>query len=129
MSGQGRWPLPANVTAVWQTAAPSPPASHGAHLTHTDGHAAEATAEILDIVAAETAVPRDKLVSTATVDELGIASLDMVQAIFALETRFGIDIPVVADRTGGEFGTVGDLVDHVLGAIAAQTPPPVHGTP
>ena len=90
-----------------------------------DGH----TSEILDIVAAETAVPRDRLVRAASVAELGIASLDMVQAIFALETHFEIDIPVVTDQTGGEFETVGDLVDHVLNAIATQASSTVHGTP
>ena len=110
---------------AWQTGVQFPSDAHGAHLTHPDGH----TAEILDIVAAETAVPREKLVPTASVADLGIASLDLVQAIFALETRFGIDIPVVTDRTGGEFETVGDLVDHVLAAIAAQAPSTVQDAP
>lgn len=80
------------------------------------------TAEILDIVARETGVDREHLLPAASVSDLGIASLDLVQAIFALETRFKIDIPVVAERTGGEFETVGDLVDHVVAAISTQHP-------
>ena len=80
------------------------------------------TAEILDIVAHETGVDRERLLPAASVSDLGIASLDLVQAIFALETRFKIDIPVVAERTGGEFETVGDLVDHVVAAINTQHP-------
>ena len=73
--------------------------------------------DILDIVAKETGVGRDRLVPQATISALDIASLDMVQAIFAIETRFGVEIPVVAERSGAEFGTVGELVEHVLRTI------------
>ncbi len=41
---------------------------------------------------------------------LDIASLDMVQAMFALESHFGVEIPVAVEQEGGEFPTVGDLV-------------------
>lgn len=71
-------------------------------------------AEILDIVANETGVARDRLVPEAVLADLDIPSLDLAQAIFALETRFGIEIPVVSERTGAEFSTVGDLVAHVM---------------
>ena len=80
------------------------------------------TDEILDIVAHETGAERSRLTPAASVEELGIASLDLVQAIFALETRFGIDIPVMSERTGSEFSTVGELVGHVLSALDAQHP-------
>ena len=70
--------------------------------------------EILDIVAKETGIERGRLVPEASIEELGIPSLDMVQTIFELESRFDIEIPVVSERAGGEFATVGDLVDHVL---------------
>lgn len=74
--------------------------------------------EILDIVAAETGVPKDKLTPDASIEALGIPSLDLVQTVFALETRFDIEIPVVADRSGaGEFETVGALVSHVIATI------------
>ena len=74
--------------------------------------------EILDIVAAETGVPKEKLTPGASIEALGIPSLDLVQTVFALETRFDIEIPVVADRSGaGEFETVGALVSHVIATI------------
>ena len=79
--------------------------------------------EILDIVAHETGVERQRLLPSASVEELGIASIDLVQAIFALETRFGVDIPVVSERTGSEFNTVDELVRHVLSALDAQKRP------
>lgn len=70
--------------------------------------------EILDIVAHETGVERVRLTSSASLSDLDIPSLDLVQAIFAIEERFKVDVPVVSDRTGAEFLTVGDLTDHVL---------------
>ena len=79
------------------------------------------TALILDILAKETGVARERLQMTASLAALEIASLDMVQTVFELESRFGIEIPVVPDRTGAEFETVGDLVRHVLTAIRDQS--------
>jgi acyl carrier protein len=70
--------------------------------------------EILDIIAKETGVERSLLVPNATLDELGIPSLDLTQAVFEIETHFDVEIPVVADREGAEFTTIGGLVAHVL---------------
>jgi acyl carrier protein len=78
---------------------------------------------ILDILAKETFVDRAKLAPEATIEELGIASLDVIQAIFALETEFNIEIPVAGDSAGGaEFTTVQDLVGHVLKVIEQTGP-------
>ena len=76
--------------------------------------------EILDIVSKETNVPREKLGADVKMDTLGIPSLDMVQAIFALESHFDIEIPVASNQTGSEFATVGDLVRHVNDTINAK---------
>jgi len=76
--------------------------------------------EILDIIARETGTEREKLTPEATIEELGIPSLDLTQAVFELETHFDIEIPVVADRpagAGAEFATVGELVGHVIATI------------
>lgn len=75
------------------------------------------TSEILDIVAKETSIARDRLAPETAISSLDIASLDMVQTIFALESRFDVEIPVAGGGEGGEFATVGDLVQHVLAAI------------
>jgi len=45
---------------------------------------------ILDIIAEEALVDRDKLTPDATLEQLGIASLDVISIVFALEDRFGI---------------------------------------
>jgi acyl carrier protein len=76
--------------------------------------------EILDIIARETGTDLALLQPDATIDALGIPSLDLTQAVFELETHFNVEIPVVADRpagAGAEFATVGDLVRHVIAAI------------
>jgi acyl carrier protein len=78
------------------------------------------TQEVLDILSTETRVPIDRLHENAPLDTLGIASLDLVQAIFALETHFNIELPVAENRAGTEFVTVGDLVKHVLKTVDAQ---------
>ena len=83
------------------------------------GAKADREAEILDIVAQETGVERAQLVPEASIADLNIPSLDLVQTIFALETRYGIEIPVVSERAGAEFATVGDLVSHVVRSIQA----------
>ncbi len=77
--------------------------------------------EIIGIVARETQIPRDQLVPEATIEALGIPSLDMVQAIFAIESHFDVEIPVLAERAGSaEFVTVGDLLTHILATIDAR---------
>ncbi len=74
-------------------------------------------AEVLDIIAAEAGVDRARLLPDATVASLDIASLDMVQAMFAIETRFDVEVPVLAASGEPEFATVGALVDHVMATI------------
>lgn len=78
--------------------------------------------DILDIVAKETGVERARLTPDASLADLDIPSLDLVQAIFAIEERFKVDVPVVSDRTGAEFLTVGDLTDHVIRTLDKDAP-------
>jgi acyl carrier protein len=93
--------------------------------------------KILDIVSKETTIDRSALRLDATIEELGISSLDMTQAVFEIESVFDIEIPVIAAAPGGEFATVGDLVTHVLAVLdkardggtgkPARAPPAVPG--
>jgi acyl carrier protein len=79
------------------------------------------TALILDIVAKETGVARDRLHLDQPLAALEVPSLDMVQAVFELESRFDVQIPVAVGPNGAEFETVGDLVNQVLDAIRQQS--------
>jgi acyl carrier protein len=78
------------------------------------------TALILDIMAKETGVPRDRLALDQSLAVLEVPSLDMVQTVFELESRFGIEIPVINNAGSTEFETVGDLVAQVLAAIGQK---------
>lgn len=78
---------------------------------------------ILQILAKETGISQNLLRLDARLSDLDVPSLDLVQAIFELESRFDIEIPVVADRSGAEFETVGQMIEHVQAAIDAVRPP------
>lgn len=76
--------------------------------------------DILAIVAKETGVDPAALTPNAKIADLGIASIDMVQSIFEIESKFNVELPVMADQSGGEFETVGALVSHVLATLDKQ---------
>jgi acyl carrier protein len=80
------------------------------------------TGDILDIVAKETGVARERLTPDASIQELGIASLDMVQTIFAIESRYDVEIPAITNAPGAEFETVGGLLAHVLQTLDRERP-------
>lgn len=72
--------------------------------------------EILDVVAEEALVERAKLIPEATLESLGIASLDVISIVFALEDRFG----VVLEQSEFEgVRTVSDLVELITAKAAA----------
>lgn len=83
----------------------------------TAGFSDNRAGEILEIIAKETGVERGLLLPEATLEALGIPSLDLTQAVFEIETHFDVEIPVVADREGAEFVTIGGLVEHVLATL------------
>jgi acyl carrier protein len=67
--------------------------------------------DVLDVVAKEALVERDKLTPEASLESLGIASLDIISIVFALEDRFGI----VLEQTEFEgIQTVEALVQLIL---------------
>jgi acyl carrier protein len=74
-------------------------------------------ARILDIFAKETRADRDLLRPDSSLADLGVESIDLTMAVFEIEAAFGVDIPVIADRAGAEFSTIGDLVDHVIAVL------------
>ena len=88
-----------------------------------DAFADPRCAAILDIIATETGVARAALVAGATLDALGIPSLDLIHTLFAIETHFDIEIPMAAAQAGPEFTTVGDLVGHVLATLDRDADP------
>ncbi|MGV8995810.1 MAG: phosphopantetheine-binding protein [Parvibaculaceae bacterium] len=83
-------------------------------------------AEIADVIAHETNIDRALLTRDADLAELDIQSLEIVEIIFALEDKFGIEIPYNAnsgpnDSTGISIQTIGDLLD-LITAISNEQP-------
>ncbi|MGB9153336.1 MAG: acyl carrier protein [Alphaproteobacteria bacterium] len=66
--------------------------------------------EILDIVAQKAMIDRGKLTPEVKLTDLNVSSLDMVEVIFALEDRFGIQMPFNANTSANDVQTVGDVI-------------------
>jgi len=66
---------------------------------------------ILTIIAEEARIDPDRLQPSATLISLDIASLDVVSVLFAIEDRFGVDIPVEAV---GSAETLGQFIDQIM---------------
>ncbi|MCC7414963.1 MAG: acyl carrier protein [Epsilonproteobacteria bacterium] len=65
---------------------------------------------IVTLIAQELKVDRERVNETATFQELGADSLDMVQIIMKLEETFGIEIN---DQDAEKMSTLRDVVDSV----------------
>ena len=83
--------------------------------------------EILDIVAQKALIDRSKLTPEAKLTDLNVTSLDMVDVIFALEDKFGIQLPFNANTNAGEFETVSDVIAVVEKQLVAKNGKAVHG--
>ena len=75
---------------------------------------------ILDIVARETKIDRDRLQLDARTDDLGIGSLDLTLVVFEIESHFGVELPFAPEPPAEKSMTVGMLVDYVLQVLDAR---------
>lgn len=90
--------------------------TNSANTANTDPR----VAAILDIVARETKVDRNKLQLDARTDDLGIGSLDLTLVVFEIESHFGVELPFAPEPPADGAMTVGTLVGHVLRTLDAQ---------
>ena len=73
--------------------------------------------DIFEIIADKAAVDRKRIVSSASLQELEIESLDVVEIIFAIEEKFDIHVPFNANDQELQFDTIGDVVTAVVSLI------------
>lgn len=73
--------------------------------------------ELLDLIAEESIVDRDKLVREATLGDLGISSLDVISMLFELEEKWGV---VIEEGDMPQMTTLGEMVDFLLLRVNAQ---------
>jgi acyl carrier protein len=71
--------------------------------------------QIREIVARITHVDKNAITRESTFKEIKADSLDIVQALVAVEEAFGIEIP---DEEAQKFQNFGDFVSYVEGRVA-----------
>lgn len=69
---------------------------------------AETMAKTVDIIAEQLGVDKVKVIPSATLTELGADSLDIVEAVMALEEKFSVELP---DEETTKLKTVQDAAD------------------
>jgi acyl carrier protein len=79
--------------------------------------------QILDVISQKGRIDRTRLTLDAKLSDLEVSSLDMVDVVFMLEDKFGIELPFNANTNLSEFKTVGDIVQLVETQIAAKKQP------
>ena len=80
----------------------------------------EIAPDVYDIIARCGRVDRAAVHPNASLADLKIESLAVVEIIFALEEKFGIEIPFEANQQTVRFETVADVVKAVEGLVAAK---------
>ena len=73
--------------------------------------------QIREIVARITHVDKSVITRESTFKEIKADSLDIVQALVAVEEAFGIEIP---DEEAQKFQNFGDFVSYVEGRVAQE---------
>ncbi len=84
--------------------------------------------QVVAILAAQALADPARLRESDTLEDLGLDSLGLVEAIFAIEERFDISVPFNPndpDQAGPEdldISTIGGIIRGIEALIAAKTP-------
>jgi acyl carrier protein len=73
--------------------------------------------ELLDLIAQEAVIDREKLIRDASLEDLGVSSLDVISMLFELEERYGV---VIEEGDMPQMSTLGEMVDFLLQRINAE---------
>jgi acyl carrier protein len=88
----------------------------------------DVTEEVRQVIAKALKIPVENVKPEARLDEIGAESLDVIEIVFELEEKFGIDIPFEANQAGkaghGQsalpFETIGEVVIAVKKLVDAK---------
>lgn len=81
---------------------------------------------VREIIAEQAVLRPDDITDSATPESLGIDSLGLVEAIFAIEESFDISVPFNANEPGKsdfDISSVGAIIAAVRALVAGQTAP------
>jgi acyl carrier protein len=90
---------------------------------HAMTTAATTERKVIEIIAEQAVLEPSDVTRDSTLDSLGIDSLGLVEAIFAIEEAFDISIPFNANdpkESDFDISTVGAIVDGIERLIAQQ---------
>jgi acyl carrier protein len=75
--------------------------------------------ELIDLIAEEALIDKAKLVRTATLADIGLDSVDVVSVVFAVEEKYGVEIPQEAFENVTDLGQFLDVLEGVIAAKPA----------
>ncbi len=78
------------------------------------------TEQVIRIVAAQLQRKPGEFSIDTNLQEAGFESIDVIETVFALEERFGIDIPFNANDQAAALATVRDVVEIVEQQLARK---------
>ena len=76
--------------------------------------------ELMDIIAEEALIDRAKLNPKAKLEDIGLDSVDLVSAVFAIEEKYGIEISEDTFTRSDTLETVLAKIDAMIGAKESQ---------
>ena len=83
----------------------------------------EVRRQVIGILATQALLDPAEIADTATIESLGLDSLGLVEAIFAIEETFGVQVPFNAnapEASGFDISTVASVVEGVRRLVAAR---------
>lgn len=70
--------------------------------------------QLLDLVAAESLVDRARLTRQATLADIGLDSVDLISIVFAVEEKFGVEVPDNAFAETTDLGGFLDILENLI---------------
>jgi acyl carrier protein len=78
-------------------------------------------AELIDLISKEALVDVDKLKKDASLEEIGLDSVDMVSVIFAIEDKYGVSIGESDLEKSATLGQMLSLIESKIAEKAAAS--------
>jgi acyl carrier protein len=70
--------------------------------------------ELIDLIVEEALIDREKVVREATLETIGLDSVDMVSVVFAVEEKYGVEIPENAFEKVDNLGQMLDILEALI---------------
>jgi acyl carrier protein len=78
--------------------------------------------DVKDIIAKQIGVPADQLSPDSKLEAIGVESLDIIEIVFALETKYDVAIPFNANESAAlAFETIGQVAEAVSKVVGNPT--------